>query len=152
MDRYSKVTIRGEQQSKIVKIGSSLKPDIEKAIIEKWQSIIDTGARLVDVPSGLIMRLKEQTIEVFLSSKTTNNPYKAGEQAELVYGLYCETVIGKQQKLLVSDATKNEVWKDDNPDVEINMISYLGYPLNWPDGEVFGTVCLLDNKENQYIV
>ncbi|PLX11107.1 MAG: hypothetical protein C0597_15665 [Marinilabiliales bacterium] len=30
------------------------------------------------------------------------------------------------------------------------MISYLGYPINWPDGKVFGTVCLLDNKENSY--
>ena len=30
------------------------------------------------------------------------------------------------------------------------MISYLGYPLIWPDGEVFGTLCILDKKENPY--
>lgn len=37
-----------------------------------------------------------------------------------------------------------------NPDVSLGMISYYGLPLNWPSGEVFGTICILDNKENQY--
>ena len=32
------------------------------------------------------------------------------------------------------------------------MISYLGYPLQWPDGDVFGTICILDNRENCYSV
>ena len=30
------------------------------------------------------------------------------------------------------------------------MISYLGLPILWPNGEVFGTLCVLDNKENHY--
>jgi len=30
------------------------------------------------------------------------------------------------------------------------MVSYLGYPVNWPDGEVFGTICILDKRENFY--
>ena len=104
----------------------------------------------MDVPSGLIMKLNKDSIEVFVKSQTGGNPYEAGEQAKLIYGLYCETVIGTQKQLLVPDANKSKVWKDNNPDVGINMISYLGLPINWPDGEVFGTVCLLDNKENMY--
>jgi len=27
------------------------------------------------------------------------------------------------------------------------MISYLGLPLEWPDGEIFGTICVLDYKK-----
>jgi GAF domain-containing protein len=30
------------------------------------------------------------------------------------------------------------------------MISYLGFPLLWPDNEIYGTICILDNKENHY--
>lgn len=30
------------------------------------------------------------------------------------------------------------------------MISYLGLPIFWPKGEVFGTICVLDNKTNTY--
>jgi signal transduction histidine kinase len=64
--------------------------------------------------------------------------------------LYCETVIGTQNKLVVPDALESSVWSINNPDINLNMISYLGLPLNWPDGEVFGTVCFLDNKKNYY--
>ncbi len=96
------------------------------------------------------MRLNIDNIEVFLKSNTDGNPYHVHEKADLVYGLYCETVIGTQNQLIVPDATKNEIWSKSNPDVDINMISYLGVPINWPDGECFGTVCVLDNKENYY--
>jgi PAS domain-containing protein len=30
------------------------------------------------------------------------------------------------------------------------MVSYLGFPISWPDGEIFGTICVLDNKRNEY--
>jgi len=30
------------------------------------------------------------------------------------------------------------------------MISYLGFPLLWPSGEVFGTICVLDSKQNHF--
>ena len=149
-NRYSKITIRENHEQKLVKIGSELKPEIIESIIGKWQSLINTVAKIVNVPSGLIMRLNEDTIEVFIKSQTEGNPYEVGEEAKLIYGLYCETVIGTQKQLLVSDATKNPTWSKNNPDVDINMISYLGFPINWPDGEVFGTICLLDNKENHY--
>lgn len=150
MEKFSKITIRETKESKTVKITSDSKPDIDSSIIKKWQSLIDTLAKIVNVPSGLIMRLNEKTIEVFLKSNTDGNPYEAGEKAKLIYGLYCETVIGTQKELLVPDATKSHVWNTNNPDVDINMISYLGVPINWPDGEHFGTVCILDKKENIY--
>ncbi|MBN1199088.1 MAG: hypothetical protein JXA23_07035 [Bacteroidales bacterium] len=77
----------------------------------------------------MIMKLNEDTIEVFLSNEREGNPYERGEKAGLFYGLYCETVIGAQNMLLVPDATKNPVWKGNNPDVQLNMISYQGVPV-----------------------
>jgi signal transduction histidine kinase len=150
MKKYSTVNIRGEKETKTVEITSDSKPEIEPSVIKKWQALIDTIAKIVHVPSGLIMRLNEENIEVFLKSETDENPYEVNEKVPLIHGLYCETVIGTQIELLVPDATKSPIWKIDNPDIDINMISYLGLPINWPDGEVFGTVCLLDNKENHY--
>ena len=32
------------------------------------------------------------------------------------------------------------------------MISYLGFPIAWPDGRLFGTICVRDNKRNEYSV
>ena len=149
-DKFSIINIRETHELKQVKIGSKLKPVVISDVIVKWQSLLDLIVKIIDVPSGLIMKLNESSIEVFSASQSAGNPYKNGEEAKLIYGLYCETVIGTQQKLLIPDATKSPVWCVNNPDVDINMISYLGFPVNWPDGEVFGTICLLDNKENHY--
>ena len=54
-----------------------------------------------------------------------------------------------RQSLLVADALRDEEWKS-NPDIKLGMISYLGFPITWPDGQVFGTICVLDKKENSY--
>jgi PAS domain S-box-containing protein len=53
------------------------------------------------------------------------------------------------QPLLVPDALENEAWKA-NPHVKLGMISYLGVPISWPDGRLFGTICVRDNKRNEY--
>jgi hypothetical protein len=37
-----------------------------------------------------------------------------------------------RQSLLVPDALRDEGWKT-NPDIKLGMISYLGFPVTWPD-------------------
>lgn len=122
--------------------------EIPEEIVEKWQNLVDIIAEVIDVPAGLIMRIKPPHIEVFRSSQSEENPYEVGD-TEHLSGLYCERVITSRDKLLVPDARKDEKWKE-NPDIELGMISYLGFPLEWPDGDIFGTICVLDLKENRY--
>ncbi|MYM94309.1 GAF domain-containing protein [Rugamonas sp. FT81W] len=115
----------------------------------KWQQTTNVMAEVFDVPAGLIMRVRPQQIEVLVSSHTPGNPYEAHEKANLNTGLYCETVMATRSLLHVPDALEDEHWKD-NPDVALNMISYLGVPLVWPNDEVFGTICVLDSKKRNY--
>jgi len=119
-------------------------------ILSQWQTILDTLAELCQVPAALIMRMVNSDIEVFVSSKTSGNPYNVGNSEKLIgSGLYCETVIRTKKKLLVPNALKDKHWKN-NPDIKLNMISYLGFPLLMPNGEPFGTICVLDNKGNAH--
>ena len=124
--------------------------DIPQQYLDEWQSIVDITARIMGVPAALIMRVNEPDIEVYLSSDTVGNPYKVGEKEHL-WGssLYCETVLKSQSKLLVPNALIDENWKN-NPDIKLKMISYLGFPITYPGGEMFGTICVLDDKANQY--
>ncbi|MES2162760.1 MAG: GAF domain-containing sensor histidine kinase [Pseudomonadota bacterium] len=115
----------------------------------KWQQTTNVMAGIFDVPAGLIMRVGAEQIEVLVSSHTPGNPYEAYEKANLNTGLYCETVMATRSLLHVPHALEDEHWKD-NPDVALNMISYLGVPLLWPDDEVFGTICVLDSKKRSY--
>jgi PAS domain S-box-containing protein len=126
---------------------SARRPEIPEEIQARWQRIVDLMAQVVGVPAGLIMRIDPPQIEVLRASATEGNPYYKGEHADLNTGLYCETVMKKRASLLVPDALKDPEW-DHNPDIKLGMTFYLGYPLIWPDGEIFGTICVLDGKEN----
>ncbi len=119
--------------------------DIPGDYLQKWQKTIDVLARVFNVPAGLIMRVLPEEIEVLISSATDKNPYDSGERADLGTGLYCETVMATKAPLHVEDALEDPEWRD-NPDTKIDMNSYLGVPLIWPDGSVFGTVCVLDRS------
>jgi GAF domain-containing protein len=119
-------------------------------ILAKWQGMVDLMAELVGVPAGLVMRIDRDDIEVFVSSKTEGNPYKTRDKEHLLgSGLYCERVIKTEKQLLVPNALLDRDWKN-NPDIRLNMISYLGFPILFPNGTPFGTICVLDNKENAY--
>ncbi len=119
-------------------------------LLGKWQQLADLMARIMDVPAGLIMRVRGDRIEVLVSSQTADNPYHPGYSERLLdSGLYCETVIRSRRDLEVPDALADPDWKD-NPDVKLNMISYLGYPIRMPAGEVFGTLCILDSDARRY--
>jgi PAS domain-containing protein len=122
---------------------------VSSEIVRKWQEIVDLLAEIMHVPAALIMRVEPPNIKVFLASESQGNPYEPDEVASLNTGLYCETVMKTRQPLLVPDALRDEVWKS-NPDILLGMISYLGVPVSWPDGEIFGTICVLDNKSNAY--
>jgi len=122
--------------------------NIPQSFISKWQEIVDLLAKVVGIPAALIMKAENDYMEVFIASKSDNNPYHVGEK-EHWNGLYCETVIKSQNKLKVANALKDEKW-DKNPDIKLGMISYFGFPLNFPNGEPFGTICVLDHNENSY--
>lgn len=114
--------------------------DVPKALMQEWQAVVDLMAQVVGVPAGLIMRLRGAEIEVFLSSHTQGNPYHPGDKEQLWgSGLYCETVLKSKTMLLVPNALKDKNW-DKNPDIKLNMISYLGFPIRLPDGTLFGTI------------
>jgi diguanylate cyclase (GGDEF)-like protein/PAS domain S-box-containing protein len=123
--------------------------EIPASMLEVWQRLLDLVAEVLHVPAALIMRVHAREIEVFLRSRNTENVYERGERAQLETGLYCETVMASRQPLAVPNALKDPAW-DHNPDIKLGMISYLGFPLVWPTGEVFGTMCVLDSQERHF--
>ena len=128
------------------------KPPISLEILENWQRIVDLMTKISEAPAGLIMKLEVgESINVLVASANQQNLWKAGDNCALDSGLYCEEVVRRRDLLIVPDAAKDSEWEN-NPDMELGMSFYLGYPLVWPDGEVFGTICILDSQDNKKAV
>ena len=124
-------------------------PAIPPETLAEWQRVVDLTARLARVPASLIMQTERPTHTVLVSSRTEGNPYAVGREYDLHAVLYCQGVFDNDGELVVEDATRDPVWAA-NEDLADGMRFYIGYPLKWPSGEVFGTICVLDRERNDH--
>jgi len=120
-------------------------------VLKEWQSLLDGTAEILGVPAGLITRVDGKEIEILLSSESEGNPYTAAYTTHYPdSGWYCERTLKSKRLNLIPNALLDPEWKDNPAVVGLHMISYVGMPIERPDGGEFGTVCFLDNKENAH--
>jgi PAS domain S-box-containing protein len=121
-------------------------------VLRKWQRIVDLLANIMSVPSAVVCKLEPPNYthyKVISSSNSQGNPFPAEQFFAMDIGTFCETVIKSCQPLLVANALEDDRWKS-APEIQTGMVSYLGFPVQWPDGRMFGTICVLDDKTNRY--
>ncbi len=120
-------------------------------ILNEWQDLLNETAVILGVPAGLITRLDGREIEILLSSETESNPYPADYVSQYPdSGWYCEYTLKSKGLNLIPNALLDPQWKDNPAAVNLHMVSYMGVPIERPDGGQFGTVCFLDNKQNSH--
>lgn len=125
---------------------------ISSDILRKWQRIVDLLANVVHVPSAVVCKLEPPHYthySIVASSNSEGNPFPVDDTFPMNIGTFCETVIKNCEPLLVINALEDDQWKL-APEIRVGMVSYLGFPIVWPDGQVFGTICVLDDKANKY--
>ena len=121
-------------------------------VLRNWQRIVDLLANIMRVPSAVVTKLEppnDTHYRTVVSSNSKGNPFPVDETFSMDIGTFCETVIKTRQPLLVADALDEDQWKS-APELQVGMVSYLGFPVVWPDGRMFGTICVLDDRANRY--
>lgn len=113
-------------------------------LLERWQCMVNLMAQLAQVPCVLINRVQQQEICVQVASSIVDQPFHGGECIPLPLNSYCSQVIATIQPLLVENAT-GSCFQPNNPSYDAGFSYYYGLPLCWPDGQIFGTVCMLDS-------
>jgi PAS domain S-box-containing protein len=127
-------------------------PDLPSDVLRKWQRIVDLLASIVRVPSAVVCKLEPPDYthyRIVANSSGEANPFRMEETFSMDIGTFCETVIKTREPLLVADARVDDQWKS-APELQVGMVSYLGFPVAWPDGRMFGTICVLDDRANRY--
>jgi len=120
-------------------------------VLKEWQNLLNETAEILDVPAGLITRVDGNEIEILLSSETEGNPYPAACTAQYPNsGWYCEHTLKSRGLNLIPNALQDSRWQDNPAAVDLHIVSYVGVPIERPDGVQFGTVCFLDNKQNAH--
>ena len=125
---------------------------IPSDVLRKWQRIVDLSANIMNVPSAVVCRLEppdDTGYRIVANSTAEGNPFRLDETFSMDIGTFCETVIKSREPLLVANALEDDRWKS-APEIQVGMVSYLGFPVLYPDGRMFGTICVLDDKANRY--
>lgn len=125
---------------------------IPSDVVQKWQRTVDLLASIVQVPAAVVCKLEPphySHYKVVASSRSEGNPFPVDDTFAMDIGTFCETVIKSRDRLLVVNGRDDAVWNQ-APEMQVGMVSYLGFPVFWPDGRVCGTICFLDNKANEY--
>ncbi len=118
---------------------------ISNEILDKWQNSVNKFAKIFEVAAITIVRINKDNIDICITSETAENPFKKNEKSINIAGTYCEKILNTGQTLQISNVLNDIEWKN-SPDLANNLISYIGVPLIWPNGVLFGALNLYDNK------
>jgi PAS domain S-box-containing protein len=127
---------------------------IPDEILHKWQGIVNILAEVLQVPVALINKLERPFIKVQRASESSGNYFREGQRQKLrdnesFLGTYCERVISQKAALLVPNAATDDNWHQ-GLGSRFGYVAYLGLPLLLPDGDVYGTICVVDTRENAF--
>jgi len=145
---YSEVKVENAVDTILVPVSTD-KPEIPATIFEKWQKSIALAGNFLAVSAVMITRFSETNCAIFITKESGDNPFRNNDSVKLGTGLFCETVAGRKTPLIVPDTEASSYWKS-NPFASNGMRSYYGVPLHWEDGDLFGTLCILDAKVNAF--
>ncbi len=123
--------------------------EIEPDMKEKWQKVMDLIAGMFGVPAALITCALPEELEVVVYSGSDDNTFQAGQKLKLGSGLYCEAVMNTRKEAIVPNALEDPAWRE-GIGVAFGFVSYIGFPVLWPNGDLFGTVCVLDTKPHTF--
>lgn len=130
--------------------GDSMRPEPPSEVIETWRVLMTVVAQSIGVSVGLVTRQAgNDLIEMTAPSYSRDNPYLPGSLYDLEAGLFCEYVMRESSELAVVDARTTVEWRT-NPDLALGLVAYLGYPVFYPGGEVFGTICVLGREPHDF--
>lgn len=123
------------------------------ASLEKWQRVVDIMTNLLGATAGYIIEYNEKHgYRAALTSQNPENPNPcvSDKPEPLDSNIYCRRVIQSKLALYEPDAAGKPEWADNPELTEDGYVSYLGIPLLWPNGTVFGTLCAFDKKPTGY--
>lgn len=118
--------------------------------VDKWQKMVNLMVKLFDAKCGSITQHVDDDFIVVCRSDNPDNSLLNCDKFSWEADTYCRAIIESNIPLYVSDAPNDERWKDSPPFKQEGVVSYLGFPITWPNGDLFGSICVSDTQSTNY--
>ncbi len=123
-------------------------PPIPGETVLRWREMLRLMAKELRAPIAMIARQSGDRTEVFCTNGESSSPFREGEHAGGLLDLECK-VIEQRKALYFHDLSAEPQWSG-HPVAAAGLRYFLGYPLLWPNGEVYAALSIHDRTPNAH--
>jgi two-component sensor histidine kinase len=113
-----------------------------------FDRITALASKLIGAPVALIS-LVDKDRQFFKSVLGVPAPYENTRETPLSHS-FCQHVVSSERMLSVSDARNDPLVKENGAVTDLGVAAYLGVPLKSPEGQVLGSLCVIDVNPRQW--
>ena len=106
------------------------------------------AARALSAPVALLSFVAADR-QFFASSWGLPEPWASDRGTDLLHS-FCQHVVVSNQPLLVNDARQHPLVKQNLAIADLDVIAYVGVPLNDSDDNTLGSFCVIDHEPRQW--
>lgn len=106
------------------------------------------AARSLDAPVALLSFVAADR-QFFASSWGLPEPWASDRGTDLLHS-FCQHVVVSNQPLLVTDARKHPLVQGNRAIEDLDVIAYVGVPMNDSEGNTLGSFCVIDHEPRQW--
>jgi GAF domain-containing protein len=106
------------------------------------------AARSLDAPVALLSFVGAER-QFFASSWGLPEPWASDRGTDLLHS-FCQHVVVSNQPLLVTDARKHPLVQANRAIEDLDVIAYMGVPMNDSEGNTLGSFCVIDHEPRQW--
>lgn len=118
--------------------------------MQKWQQNVDLIAKFFHAPSVCIFQTLGKGSQVIATNQSKESPYPAGCIIPRDAELFGHVVAELKRELYIPDAREDIRWANHLELIQAGLVSYLGIPIYWPSGLMFGSLCIQDQIPTDY--
>jgi GAF domain-containing protein len=115
---------------------------------EPFDQLARLAARLTHSPTALVSLVDEDR-QLFKGACGVAEPWGSEGGTPLSHS-FCKHVVASGEPLVVEDAREHPLLRDNPAIREMGVIAYLGVPLSDGEGNVLGSLCVVDSKPRQW--
>jgi GAF domain-containing protein len=115
---------------------------------EPFDQLARLAARLTHSPTALVSLVDEDR-QLFKGACGVAEPWGSEGGTPLSHS-FCKHVVASGEPLVVEDAREHPLLRDNPAIRDMGVIAYLGVPLSDGEGNVLGSLCVVDSRPRQW--
>lgn len=120
--------------------------NIDSAVNAKWKSLLNLISEITESSGAFVWRSSVQGNEFLIKSCGVPGAEPIANMLMADAAAYCEKVLNTNKRLIVNNSLADDEWKH----LPSGQTAFLGYPIIWPVGQVFGVICIINNREKKF--